>query len=218
MSKKILSLSGLKGSGKDAVFKGLVKRFPDKIIERIAWADPVKEEIHDLFGIPMDLLHADQETKNTTRSGIKGVDMVNMVNKLNSYMPTGSEVKLARTLPLFVEFTVREVLQYWGTEYRRDREPDYWVNKGHHKIAESNADLIVITDTRFVNEIKYVHHNGGVTIWLDRKKPLVTDEHISELDLTDYTMWTVPSFGKQSLEETLEDTCEILKKSKLEFE
>jgi hypothetical protein len=61
---------------------------------------------------------------------------------------------------------IRALLQWWGTELRRDQDEDYWVNKGMEMVAEANgyADLVVITDVRFANEADLIRKNGGLVV------------------------------------------------------
>lgn len=60
---------------------------------------------------------------------------------------------------------IRALLQWWGTELRREQYgDDYWVKKGM-KMAEDlwpHSDLIVVTDVRFANEAKAIRLAGGI--------------------------------------------------------
>jgi len=61
---------------------------------------------------------------------------------------------------------VRKLLQWWGTEYRRAENEDYWVDKGVGRIQRAGArfNLIVVTDVRFVNEAKAIQGLGGIVL------------------------------------------------------
>ena len=54
----------------------------------------------------------------------------------------------------------RALLQWWGTEYRRQQDPDYWVNRLAARIEEEQPQIALITDVRFMNEFAYVKTNG----------------------------------------------------------
>jgi hypothetical protein len=57
---------------------------------------------------------------------------------------------------------MRALLQWWGTEYRRGRDPQYWINK---LLFDLNPALdYVITDVRFPNEAAAIRSIGG-KIW-----------------------------------------------------
>ena len=57
----------------------------------------------------------------------------------------------------------RYILQRWGTDFRREQDPDYWVKKGIETIKASmyTAELIVVTDVRFANEASAIQSMGG---------------------------------------------------------
>lgn len=63
----------------------------------------------------------------------------------------------AREKPLkdFPEWSVRKLLQFIGTElFRNNFDQDIWVKLLKKQIRESEANLIVVTDVRFPNEIE----------------------------------------------------------------
>lgn len=60
----------------------------------------------------------------------------------------------------------RALLQWWGTDFRREQDPDYWVKLGAHRaevMAEEGA-IPVFTDCRFPNEAQMVKDRGGVLV------------------------------------------------------
>lgn len=65
------------------------------------------------------------------------------------------------------------LMQWWGTEFRRKQDPDYWLKKMRMKIAlvdemakRHNIDLkIVIPDMRFKNEVEMIKIEFGGEIW-----------------------------------------------------
>ena len=58
----------------------------------------------------------------------------------------------------------REILQWWGTDYRRKQDPNYWVHKGVQRInaAARFYELVVVTDIRFANEAAAIEELGGM--------------------------------------------------------
>lgn len=87
--------------------------------------------------------------------------------------------------------TVRRILQWWGTEYRRSGDPDYWT-KAWAATAESH-DLamthILIDDIRFMNELDTVRSEGGLIIKIERPGFTGAGNHASETSLDDYQDW-----------------------------
>ena len=62
---------------------------------------------------------------------------------------------------------VRALLQWWGTEFRRAQDPDYWVKKGIERLEEYESvgiDLAVVTDVRFANEAQAIKEIGGLVV------------------------------------------------------
>ena len=62
---------------------------------------------------------------------------------------------------------MRMILQWWGTEFRRSQDPDYWVKYVHckiHHLRSLNSNNIVVSDVRFPNEANLIKNLGGM-IW-----------------------------------------------------
>lgn len=86
------------------------------------------------------------------------------------------------------------LLQWWGTEYRRKQDSDYWVKKCMSKIDTEMPHIAVITDVRFTNEAEAVRKAGGYNVRVSRKNtdgtPYVAKDrpanHPSEIQLDDY--------------------------------
>lgn len=86
-----------------------------------------------------------------------------------------------------------KLLQWWGTEYRRSQDQDYWVKKGLERISPT-ADIVIFTDMRFYNEAWGIIQRGGYTVNLTRLNadgksfvdPSRPANHISETQLDDF--------------------------------
>jgi hypothetical protein len=100
------------------------------------------------------------------------------------------DLELIRYKPYSPE--IRSLLQWWGTELRREQYgDDYWVNKGMEMASDAwpHSDLIVITDVRFANEAEIVTAAGGMvaevyasnSVRAIRMGGLVVPEHASEV-------------------------------------
>jgi hypothetical protein len=62
---------------------------------------------------------------------------------------------------------IRMLLQWWGTELRREHHgDDYWVLKGMEMAEEASAyaHLVVVTDVRFENEAAVIRDRGGIVV------------------------------------------------------
>ena len=58
---------------------------------------------------------------------------------------------------------LRSLLQYYGTEYRRKQNPNYWTNQLSEKLM--NDKLMVVSDVRLPDEMKVIQDIGG-EVWL----------------------------------------------------
>jgi len=66
---------------------------------------------------------------------------------------------------------MRTLLQWWGTDYRRKEDEDYWINSHKETYDEFLSDpenIAICDDVRFPNELKYVSRLGGLNLWLER--------------------------------------------------
>lgn len=85
----------------------------------------------------------------------------------------------------------RTLLQWWGTDYRRAQDVDYWVRQLMERIALDQPDVALITDVRFANEVDAIHNAGGYAVKVQRTTPpdIVVPPHPSEDELEGYTGW-----------------------------
>lgn len=60
-----------------------------------------------------------------------------------------------------------KLLQWWGTEFRRAQDQNYWVNKLFASIP-SNTDIALISDVRFPNEADGIVSRGGYNVNVQR--------------------------------------------------
>lgn len=89
----------------------------------------------------------------------------------------------------------RPLLQWWGTDFRRYEQPNYWLDIWRSKMAWIKSSLakslIVVPDVRFLNEVEAIKAAGGV-VWyvVAVNKPSITysitDAHSSENQLEYY--------------------------------
>lgn len=83
---------------------------------------------------------------------------------------------------------LRYLLQLYGTEYRRNNDPFYWVRKTGEAIAADKPQFALITDMRFVNEAFFVKANKGYTVKVQRHgfNDLTKTGHASEHQLANF--------------------------------
>lgn len=64
----------------------------------------------------------------------------------------------------------RTLLQWWGTEYRRSVDPDYWVKRLAARLEADKPEIALLTDMRFPNEMSFVQEYGDA-IKVERRNP-----------------------------------------------
>lgn len=93
----------------------------------------------------------------------------------------------------------RPMLQWWGTEFRRGQDPDYWVRILTSAIAQEikygvtipfappGLYPIIVTDVRYPNEADMIKRFGGEVWRIVRPALANEDQHISEHAMDDYS-------------------------------
>ena len=173
----LIGIAGLATAGKDAIARRLVERWG---FARIGFADALKSEVQQNFR--KTLLTAWQDSRD-------GGDV-----------PTGS-MDQDRLIDLLIESkppVVRALLQEYGTEVRRQDDPDYWVNRWADAVLENPERRIVTPDMRFQNEADMVRR-WGLLVKVVRPNNTGAGMHPSELGVAvwpDSTFdWVVQNDG-----------------------
>lgn len=154
--KMLISVTGFIGSGKDTVANYLTTNHGFK---KESWAGSLKDAVAHVFGWDRELLEG---TTKYSREWREQVD------------PWWSE---RLNIP---QLTPRWILQQWGTDVaRRHFHTDIWIASVENKLRNTKDD-IVLTDTRFPNEINAIKQLGGITIRINRgPKPDWYDDAIA---------------------------------------
>ena len=99
--------------------------------------------------------------------------------------------------------TVRRILQWWGTEYRRNQDPDYWTKAWSRKVEQFDLENthVLIDDVRFMNELSTIKSHGGLIVKIERPGFDGANNHASETSLDDYKAWDGTIVNDGSLEE-----------------
>jgi hypothetical protein len=175
----LIGLTGPAGCGKDTVADLLTTHCG---FYKMAFADGLRNEVCDAFGIePIYLTR--RETKEHSMSCLAlskctdpfFVDRIEVNHGLN-----GIDIDFAAPR------SPRQIMQWWGTDYRRQQRADYWVTKSagriHQLLSQRIATRIVITDLRFDNEADLVTRHGGL-IWRVARPgyEVLPGAHVSEV-------------------------------------
>jgi len=99
--------------------------------------------------------------------------------------------------------TVRLILQWWGTEYRRAQDPDYWTKAWERKVLDFDLEkvTILVDDVRFMNELHTIKGLGGQIVKIERPGFAAAGNHASEVSLDGYADWDEVIVNDASLEQ-----------------
>lgn len=155
----IIALTGLAGAGKDTTADVLVNyaRFT-----KLAFADPLRAEVAAAFDIEARTgILEDRATKEQPHDALA-------LRHCRNFCFIGA-VAIATHATVNSQWldqprSPRQILQWWGTEYRRAEDPQYWIKAMASRInvrREGGHQRFVLTDCRFPNELAYVRSAGG---------------------------------------------------------
>ena len=139
--------------------------------------------LHDKLALRIDTLYHTKDISLTARISLQEMAQPLVTDESHWY-----EEKNPLT---------RSLMQVYGTEIFRKRVSDtYWVDLARKSILEDPADVVLVTDARFLNEI--TTFDGGFcvdkltphTVWkirIDRPEATASgDAHASETSLDEY--------------------------------
>lgn len=190
MKKHIIGLTGLAGVGKDTVADLLVTHCG---FRKLAFADALRAEVAEGFGIDMRLL-TDPATKNEPSDALalrkcQHRPFIYAVVGTLALREEGPQNHADWALFLAAPRSPRQIMQWWGTEYRRTQEPRYWSRQLLQRVVYYQRDggtRFIVTDVRFANEGDTLSAIGGLLWQVTRPgvDPETTPEgkHVSATD------------------------------------
>ena len=161
----IVGLTGPARCGKNTIADHLVDTYG---FTRIAFSDALYKEVAEAFDVPESRLR-NEETKDAKMLGFAlrwsaDKEFVLAVARAFDWVGSSVEAEAARS--------PREILQWWGTEYRRAQDPDYWVKRCAEqmcRIAGDGGDIhearVAVDGVRFPNEEAYLRSLPGFEMW-----------------------------------------------------
>lgn len=167
-----------------------------KCIKNYKFATPLKEFCINVLGLDRKLVYGSQNDKNKL-THIKWEDFPGVTTNKLLYSSIAKHIKrktdehskfedpnfkLIYHDPGFM--TVREVLQYFGTEVVRQMYSPAWVNATLNAIKSDNVNFPLVSDARFINEFEAIKQAGGKLIKLTRSAE--SSNHTSEQDFDSY--------------------------------
>lgn len=164
----ILGLAGPAGSGKDTAADYLSRRYG---FVKFSFSDALYREVALAFNLEDESLLRDRATKEvpTERLALCMCDDIAFVD-LARRLANDDMLTATDGAPL----SPRQILQWWGTEYRRKQDPNYWIKeadrwlKGLHRVfpyPEQMPQHFVNTSVRFENERAWVQSFANGNVW-----------------------------------------------------
>lgn len=172
---RIIGFTGANGSGKDtaaSMLAGLIRSYNHQSAV-IAFADALYEEVAEAFGVTI------QRLKHRASKELPTWEL-RIVECKDEGFCSRFEMEMWRELR-----SPRQILQWWGTEYRRAQQADYWVQRLQAKVQELKAagiSHVIVTDVRFADEAACIRTLGG-QVWRVHRPNLQTQGtgHVSEV-------------------------------------
>ena len=154
----IIGFSGPKGCGKDLAYQIIKEQFPDKKIEKIAFADPIKQFLCSLLNIDLE-----------TYDRLKRVQSLSLVDQdCNETLTTIPGRQLVREIGMMMR-----------------NYDDQQFNRYVYQQVASNPDTVyVCTDVRFENEVELIQDICGGTIVLIERDGYNYDNHVTEQQIS----------------------------------
>lgn len=185
----ILGISGKAGSGKDTVADYLISM---GIMDK---KHPFAKAVKDICGLMFNISEHDlYNNKDKTTDVIVTDNVISLIPSLKNRKGTC--------------LSVRELLQYFGTDIARKFYKQVWISVLLNNINKN--ENVVISDVRFKNEADAIKKAGGKLIRLTRNP--YNMEHESETELDDYKNFDIIYDNRgQTPEVTCKNIMELLK-------
>ena len=191
---KFIAFSGKKQTGKSTsadLVREILSAETDYNICEFAFAKPLKDLVHNVYGISNELLWGTDKQKETlTHILWDGFHPDIRLKYFNESQSSEDFPYSDEPLPRSGPMTVRELLQVLGTDvFREQVYQNTWAEAPFRQDWKEN-DLVLIPDCRFPNEWHLTLMNDGTVIRLerDRSEKMESDTHKSEtaLDTTEF--------------------------------
>jgi hypothetical protein len=143
-------------------------------VKLYAFADMLKATASAVFGVPEELTYGTDDDKNKPTK-IKWKNMA-------AFLAPKTVAQLKKSEKYEKYMTVREFLQYFGTNVCRKLYDNCWVESCFRRIEVDEPKFAIICDCRFKNEVQAAKKAGAKIVKLTRS-PHAGDTHASEVDL-----------------------------------
>jgi hypothetical protein len=160
----IIGLSGFAGAGKDTVADLLVTHAG---FRKLAFADALRAELLGAFQAdPLTFSRREWKSQPMECLALSRCTEPGYVGAVLTHLAEGNP-QLMVNVELINPRTPRQTMQWWGTQYRRTGDADYWARQVRKSISyfmtQCHERHFVVTDCRYANEVETLRAMGG---WL----------------------------------------------------
>ncbi|MCF6266760.1 MAG: hypothetical protein L3J57_09475 [Desulfuromusa sp.] len=199
----IIGFAGKAASGKTSAAKHLLERSNSNMVI-LPMALALREEVENFIRevgaeAYVPLVYGDQDDKVR----VFHIDEKSALEQCPMWANFVADNQDIQDLPGQSAVSVRRLLQWWGTEYRRAQDPDYWTKAWEVKLQEYDLATthVLVDDVRFVNELEIIKKNGGIFVKIERPGFNGANDHSSENSLDHYSDWDLVIQNDGSLEQ-----------------
>ena len=188
-------------SGKDTAVDTIIKQRGHLYdIKRFGFADELKREVTEnalKSGGIMNLF-----SDGLREEGCGFLQTNGNILALPSWVQPEDDPDMTDPLCPFGKF--RSLLQFWGGEYRRGANKNYWINKVAQRISDERPEIALLADVRHLNEVSFVQ-TYGEAVKIERPSlPQLSGaaaQHASETELARFDGWDDVVLNDSSIEE-----------------
>lgn len=172
----LFGLAGRRRVGKDtfAQMASAILAKQSVAVKKFAFADSLKDFCRDYLNVPEENMYGNDVQKESPIG--HETDFFNPeASELFDCMGNSSDT-----------ISARRILQIVGTNiFRKVFRNDIWINGVWNKIKQYTHDhtVVIISDVRFYNEVKFIHQHSGQVVKIYRDTGLPNQSHASESEL-----------------------------------
>lgn len=177
----VIGITGAAGAGKDTV-AAILKRHA--AFRALAFADALRTEVCAAYGI--EPIYLTRRVFKDSPQAYLALGRCADTGFVQTVLQLHGVAKREAADFLKQEQSPRQIMQWWGTEYRRNQAgPSYWLDQVRDTITVVNqvheARNFVVTDVRFANEANFIRGLGGGIWQVARPGAQATGQHASDV-------------------------------------
>ncbi len=158
--------------------QNLLAQYVWPVVKLYSFADVLKMSACAIFGLEYGQVNGTDEEKNAPTQF--------QWSQFNKFLLDKTRDDIKANGLWHKPMTGRHILQVMGTDIFRTIYGDVWVAACLKNVKDDGAELAIITDCRFPNEVKGVQDAGGKVVRFLRAPFADGDQHASETALDGY--------------------------------